>query len=229
MYPLEQFSEEARKTLTLAQEEAESAHRSYIGTEHLLLGILRNQDGIGSQALNGLGIQTEDVRRAIVTVVGHDERTIVQQTIPTSRVKKVMELAFEEARRMRSPRVTSGHILMGLVIEGEGIAAHVLQGMGAGREEVIAAVEQAIGFASGGVPTESGAEALLQLLRRPEIANLLRAKGLLDVEGLAARLEEPPPDIVNLRLEVQDLRNQLNVALAQLSRAEHDWLRKLTE
>src|SRR6267378_6447150 len=132
MYPLEQFSEEARKTLTLAQEEAESAHRSYIGTEHLLLGILRNQDGIGSQALNGLGIQTEDVRRAIVTVVGHDERTIVQQTIPTSRVKKVMELAFEEARRMRSPRVTVGHILMGLVIEGEGIAAHVLQGMGAG-------------------------------------------------------------------------------------------------
>ena len=280
MYPFERFTEEAKKALTLAQEEAERSHHSYIGTEHMLLGIMRLDHGSGQQALVDLGISQDTVRETIKSVLGRDERILFQQIIPTSRVKKVIELAFEESQRMGSGSVSSGHILIGIVVEGEGIAAHVLQDLGAGPEQVIAAVERALGVAPSPreiripparrkfsfrprtqvgsaymiagmkpeVPSGSDAETLLRLLRQPHIANLLRATGLADVEGLAAKLEAPPPDIIKLRLQLQDLRNELNVALVhqtfedagriqkqqlalldKLNRAEQEWIRKLTE
>ena len=117
--------------LTLAQEEAERSHHSYIGTEHLLLGLLREKDGIGARALANLGIKVGNVRETIESVLGRNERIIVQQIIPTSRVKKVIELSFEEARRMAHNYVGTQHLLLGLLIEGEGIAAHVLSDLGA--------------------------------------------------------------------------------------------------
>ena len=85
MYPFERFSEDAKKTLTLAQEEAERSHHSYIGTEHLLLGVLRNQDGVGYKVLDRLGIHTADVRLRIESVLGRNPRIIIQQIVPTSR------------------------------------------------------------------------------------------------------------------------------------------------
>lgn len=272
MYPFERFTEDAKKTFTLAQEEAERSHHSYIGTEHLLLGLLRVPSGTAHMALRELGIDIKAVRQTIDAVLGRDERTIIQQIVPTARVKKVIEIAFEEARRMGTHYVDSGHILIALTIEGEGIAAHVLENLGAGQKQVIAAVERAVSIAPtghverarparpqmGSTPmlasmrpeTASGSdgEILLRLLRKPHVANLLRAKGLVDLEGLAAKLGEPPPEIIRLRLQVQDLRNQLRIAamhqrfddagriqkqemdlLKKLERAEQDWLRKLTE
>lgn len=145
MYPFERFTEQAKKTLTLAQEEAERSHHSYIGTEHLLLGILRNQDGSGYRALASLGITIEAVRKTIESVLGRDERIIIKQIIPTSRVKKVIELSFEEARKMGRNNVDTGHLLLGLMIEGEGIAAHVLMDMGATTERVREAVQRELG------------------------------------------------------------------------------------
>src|SRR5262252_1517943 len=100
MYPFERFTERAKKVLTLAQEEAERAHHSYIGTEHLLLGLLRAEEGIAHAALRALGVGVEDTRERIEGVLGRNERIIVQQVIPTSRVKKVIEIAFEEAQRV---------------------------------------------------------------------------------------------------------------------------------
>jgi ATP-dependent Clp protease ATP-binding subunit ClpA len=144
IYPFERFSERAKHVLTLAQEEAERSHHSYIGTEHLLLGILREKDGIGGQTLTNLGIDTGQVRETIESVLGRNERIIIQQIIPTSRVKQVIELSFDEARRMGHNYVGSQHLLLGLLIEGEGIAAHVLSGLGATEAAVRAEIERLV-------------------------------------------------------------------------------------
>jgi ATP-dependent Clp protease ATP-binding subunit ClpC len=136
VYPFERFTEKAKKVLTLAQDEAEKSHHSYIGTEHLLLGLLREGDGLAAKVLANLGVEIDKVRSTIESVLGRNERVIVQQIIPTSRVKKVIEIAFEEAKRMNNTYVGTEHLLLGLLIEGEGIAAHVLEDLGASLEKV---------------------------------------------------------------------------------------------
>ncbi|HKA10272.1 MAG TPA: ATP-dependent Clp protease ATP-binding subunit [Candidatus Dormibacteraeota bacterium] len=142
MYPFERFTERAKKVLTLAQEEAERSHHSYIGTEHLLLGLLREGEGLAAKVLNNLGVEIGKVRQTIESVLGRNERIIIQQIIPTSRVKKVIEISFEEARRMGHNYVGTEHLLLGLLIEGEGIAAHVLEDLGATLEKVRSEIER---------------------------------------------------------------------------------------
>ena len=244
MYPFERFAEEAKKVLTLAQEEAERSQHSYIGTEHLLLGLLRNQEGVGCKVLAGLGVHIEQVRKKIETVLGVNERIVFQDIIPTSRVKHVIEISFDEARNMGSQNVNSGHLLMGLVIEGEGIAAHVLEDLGAGADRVIAAVEAALGATPSGrgkrkppgrlfrpwqppvsatsyvartrrpARAISDAADLLRLLQLPHIAKVLNARGI-DVERLARELRDPPEAVVKLRFQLQTVRNELSAAVAQ--------------
>src|SRR6202165_1302943 len=136
LYPFERFTERAKKVLTLAQEEAERSHHSYIGTEHLLLGLLREGEGLAAKVLNNLGVEINKVRATIESVLGRNERTIIQQIVPTSRVKKVIEISFEEARRMGNTYIGTEHLLVGLLMEGEGIAAHVLEDLGANLEKV---------------------------------------------------------------------------------------------
>ena len=135
MYPFERFTERAKKVLTFAQEEAERSHHSYIGTEHLLLGLLREREGLAGKVLDNLGVEIGKVRETIESVIERNERIIIQQIIPTSRVKKVIEISFEEARRMGHNYVGTEHLLLGLLIEGEGIAAHVLNDLGVSLEE----------------------------------------------------------------------------------------------
>ncbi|MDA8395491.1 MAG: NDP-hexose 4-ketoreductase, partial [Candidatus Dormibacteraeota bacterium] len=142
MYPYERFSERAKAALTLAQGEAEKSHHSYIGTEHVLLGLLREGDGLAARVLGSLGVEIDKVRSTIDSFLGAGERVIVQQIIPTSRVKKVIEIAFEEAKRMNDTSVGTEHLLLGLLIEGEGIAAHVLEDLGANLETVRAQIEK---------------------------------------------------------------------------------------
>src|SRR3979411_162525 len=141
MYPFERFTERAKKVLTLAQEEAERSHHSYIGTEHLLLGLLREGEGLAAKVLNNLGVEIGKVRQTIESVLGRNERIIIQQIIPTSRVKKVIEISFEEARRMGHNYVGTEHLLLGLLIEGEGIDAHALEHPGATLDKGRAALE----------------------------------------------------------------------------------------
>ncbi len=142
MYPYERFSERAKAALTLAQGEAEKSHHSYIGTEHVLLGLLREGDGLAARVLGSLGVEIDKVRSTIDSFLGAGERVVVQQIIPTSRVKKVIEIAFEEAKRMNDTSVGTEHLLLGLLIEGEGIAAHVLEDLGANLETVRAQIEK---------------------------------------------------------------------------------------
>lgn len=141
MYPFERFTEATKRVLTLAQEEAERAHHSYIGTEHILLGLLRERDTVASVALDRINVDIADVRRNIDTILGSHERIVIQQIIPTSRVKTIIEISFTEARRMGDDFVGTEHLLLGLLIEGEGIGAHVLNDLGANVENVMAAID----------------------------------------------------------------------------------------
>ncbi len=143
MYPFERFTERAKQVLTLAQEEAERSHHSYIGTEHLLLGLLREGEGLAAKVLANLGVEIGKVRQTIESLLGRDKGlTVLQQIIPTSRVKKVVEISFEEARRMGHNYVGTEHLLLGLLSEGEGIAAHILEDLGATTDKVRAEIER---------------------------------------------------------------------------------------
>ncbi len=137
MYPFERFTEDAKKVLTLAQEEAERSQHSYIGTEHLLLALLATKSE-ASGILSALGVEASDVRQVLKAVLGRSERLNIQRIIPTSRVKKVIQIAFEEADREGSTSITPTHLLLGLLQEGEGIAAHVLQDRHVTIEKVMA-------------------------------------------------------------------------------------------
>lgn len=141
MYPFERFTEAAKRVLTLAQEEAERSHHSYIGTEHILLGLLRERDTVASVALDHINVNIADVRRTIDAILGTPEGTAIQQIIPTSRVKTIIEISFTEARRMGDDFVGTEHLLLGLLIEGEGIGAHVLIDLGANLEKVRAEID----------------------------------------------------------------------------------------
>jgi hypothetical protein len=103
---------------------------------------MRETDGVGAQTLINLGLDTGQVRQTITAVIGRNKRIIVQKIIPTSRVKKVIEISFEEARRMGNNSVGTEHLLLGLLIEGEGVAAHVLEDLGATIDKVRAEVER---------------------------------------------------------------------------------------
>lgn len=131
LYPAERFSNNAKRVLALAQEEADSYSHSYIGTEHLLLGLLGVTEGTASQLLGKLGVDGGRVRRAIEGVLGRSEpRIVIHQITPTSRVKKVIELALDEAHRTHRPHAGTADLLNALLIEGEGIAAHILEDFG---------------------------------------------------------------------------------------------------
>ena len=256
MYPFERFSERAKKVLTLAQEEAERGHHSYIGTEHLLIGLLRETEGLAGKVLRELGVDVGRVRKTIESVIGRNERTIIQQIIPTSRVKKVIELSFDEARRMGHEYVGTEHILLGLLIEGEGIAARVLSDLGVTLDTARAEIERQLAAnptvesvaAPVSRPAEStfpDLETLGALLANRQTASLLRANGL-DVEALANRLQAPPEVVSNLRIHLARLRDQLDRAVtdadyeraariqkahralaARLRQAELEWLNEL--
>jgi ATP-dependent Clp protease ATP-binding subunit ClpC len=97
----------------------------------MLLGLMQEREGLAAKVLGNLGIEIGMVRETIEAVLGRPERIIVQEVVPTSRVKKVIEIAFEESRRMGHNYVSTEHLLLGLLIEGEGIGAHVLEDLGA--------------------------------------------------------------------------------------------------
>ena len=129
MYPFERFTNEAKGTLTLTQEEAERMHFAYIGTEHLVIGLIR-QEGLGRRALLNLGQSVDGLRKAMQEVLGKSNAQVVQQIVPTSRVKTVIEMSFDEGRRQSSPHVGTDHILLAILLEGGGLGASMLAARG---------------------------------------------------------------------------------------------------
>src|SRR5215218_318935 len=140
----DKFTERARKVLTLAQEEAQRFNHNYIGTEHLLLGLVREGDGVAARVLSNMGVQLPKVRSAVEFIIGRGEGAVVGDIGLTPRAKKVIELAVDEARRLNHHYIGTEHLLLGLVREGEGIAAGVLESLGVNLEKVRAQVMQVV-------------------------------------------------------------------------------------
>lgn len=147
----DRFTERARQVVYLAQEEAKRLNHPYIGTEHLLLGLIREGEGIAARSLQGLGIDQEKVRAEVEKVIGRGQGNIQAMPEFTPRAKKVSELAFAEARSLGHNYIGTEHLLLGLIREREGIAARVLINLGADlakvRSQVIQLLEQGDGAA----------------------------------------------------------------------------------
>jgi ATP-dependent Clp protease ATP-binding subunit ClpC len=132
----DKFTEKARKVLTLAQEEAQRFNHNYIGTEHLLLGLISENDGVAAKVFGNLNIEINKVRSAIEFIIGRGERPNANEIGLTPRAKKVIELAVDEARKLGHSYIGTEHLLLGLVREGEGIASGVLESLGVNLDNV---------------------------------------------------------------------------------------------
>lgn len=132
----DRFTERARKVLSLAQEEAQRFQHNYIGTEHILLGLIREGEGVAARVLESLGVELYKVRQAVEFIIGRGDRIVLGEIGLTPRAKKVIELAVDEARRLNHHYIGTEHLLLGLVREGEGIAAGVLASFGIHLEQV---------------------------------------------------------------------------------------------
>ena len=126
----EKFSERARRVLTYAQEEAKHLNHSYIGTEHILLGLVREEEGVAAKVLTNLGASLSKVRASVEFVIGRGEKPSAGETGLTPRARRVIELAIDEARYLSHNYIGTEHLLLGLLREGEGIAAGVLDSFG---------------------------------------------------------------------------------------------------
>src|ERR1700690_1404739 len=132
----ERFTERARQVVVLAQEEARTLKHNYIGTEHILLGLLREEEGLAALALESREITVEGVRAQAVRVAGSGEEVTSGQTPFTPRAKKVLELALREALSLGHNYIGTEHILLGLVRENEGVAARILLAFVADSEKI---------------------------------------------------------------------------------------------
>jgi ATP-dependent Clp protease ATP-binding subunit ClpC len=127
----ERFTDRARQVVVLAQEEARMLNHNYIGTEHLLLGLVHEGEGVAAKALESLGISLEAVRQQIEEIIGQGQQAPAGHIPFTPRAKKVMELAGREATDLGHNYIGTEHLLLGLIREGEGVAAQVLVKLGA--------------------------------------------------------------------------------------------------
>ena len=132
----ERFTERARHVVVIAQEEARALQHNYIGTEHILLGLLREEEGLAARVLRSLGLTVEKVRAQVVRIVGPSEEMTSGQIPFTPRAKRVLELALREALALGHDYIGTEHILLGLVRDNEGVAMRVLLDFDADPEKV---------------------------------------------------------------------------------------------
>src|ERR671915_492217 len=151
----ERFTEKARRVVVLAQEEARMLNHNYIGTEHILLGLIHEGEGVAAKALESLGISLEAVRRQVEEIIGQGQQAPSGHIPFTPRAKKVLELSLREALQLGHSYIGTEHILLGLIREGEGVAAQVLQKLGADLNRVRQQVIQLLSGYTGGKETVS--------------------------------------------------------------------------
>ena len=145
----EKFSERARRVLSLAQEEAQRFNHNYIGTEHILLGLVRETEGVAARVLSSLTVDLSKVRSAVEFIIGRGEKPAQGEIGLTPRAKKVVELAVDEARRMNHTYIGTEHLLIGLLREGEGVAAGVLESLGVTLDKVRAETHRILSHSAG--------------------------------------------------------------------------------
>jgi ATP-dependent Clp protease ATP-binding subunit ClpC len=194
----ERFTDRARRVLVLAQEEAARRNHGFLGTEHILLGLVRERDGLAATALESLGVTGEAVQQKVDERVPRGDRSPAAGAPPfTPRAKKVFELSLREALRLHHNYIGTEHLLLGIVREGEGVAAQALAALGATPERVR---EQLLGLLSriespeGRTTKPSGA------------ADALDKRVLRMGRDMAALVAEVSEELERLRAEVERLR-----------------------
>ncbi len=152
----ERFTDRARRVVVLAQEEARLLNHNYIGTEHILLGLIHEGEGVAARALESMGISLESVRSQVVEIIGQGSQAPSGHIPFTPRAKKVLELSLREALQLGHNYIGTEHILLGLIREGEGVAAQVLQQLGADLPKVRQTVIQLLSGVQGEESTPTG-------------------------------------------------------------------------
>ena len=132
----ERFTERARQVVVLAQDEARMLKHNYIGTEHVLLGLLREEEGLAARVLGSLDIKLEAVRAEVARIIGRGDEAVLGQIPFTPRAKKVLELAFRQSRSLGHDYIGTEHILLGIAEENDGVAARILLGLGADPDKI---------------------------------------------------------------------------------------------
>lgn len=155
MYPFERFRERAKDVLVMAQEEAEDSGAGYIGTEHLLVALLRMDRGLAAQVLGSMGVDLRQVRLAVDERLAQLEQVSQGRVVPAGRMKTVIELAFQESERMGRAFVGTEHLLLAMLIEGQGVGAQVMAELGVTVDRVRAEVEKELGEAQPGTASAS--------------------------------------------------------------------------
>ncbi|GGT27758.1 hypothetical protein GCM10010176_085620 [Nonomuraea spiralis] len=167
----ERFTDRARRVVVLAQEEARLMSHDYIGTEHILLGLIREGEGLASLVLDGCGVELEAVRVFVEREVGRGASSPTGHIPFTPRAKKVLELSLREALQLRHNYIGTEHILLGLIREGEGLAAQALVDIGADLTDIRQRLLDRVGRGAKERPTEmyfSGSPVLGERLTRIE-------------------------------------------------------------
>ena len=209
----ERFTDRARRVVVLAQDEARMLNHDYIGTEHLLLGLIGEGEGVAARALESLGISLDAVRQQVEQVIGRGQQAPSGHIPFTPRAKKVMELALREANDLGHSYIGTEHILLGLIREGDGVAAGVLTGLGADRPQVRQQVTQLLGGRAGkgapGAGSRLGKRARTRLLE-----DALAQIGSLD-QRLAAieRWVGMRPDLDDLDEKIAQARREKEAAI----------------
>jgi ATP-dependent Clp protease ATP-binding subunit ClpA len=184
----ERFTERARQVVVLAQDEARALRHNYIGTEHILLGLLREEEGVAARVLESLDITVEEVRAMVASIVGQGEEVTPGQIPFTPRAKKVLELSLREALSLGHNYIGTEHVLLGLARENEGVAARVLLDLDADAEKI-----------------------------RDEVIRMLSGRSGRSDPGDWAALEgyrpSSPPLADEVVLELERLRNEIPSAL----------------
>jgi ATP-dependent Clp protease ATP-binding subunit ClpC len=194
----ERFTDKARRVVVLAQEEARILNHNYIGTEHMLLGILHEGEGVGAKTLESMGISLEAARAKVEEIIGQGQSAPTGHIPFTPRAKKVLELGLRESKQLGHNYIGTEHLLLGIIREGEGVAAQVLQKLGADVGGVRQQVAQLLSAQPGSEVIVEGvgprAEPLVMGVRQEEAAQAPlcpRCRAQLKVTATYRVLEVP--------------------------------------
>ncbi len=207
MEDVERFTDQARRVVVLAQEEARMLNHNYIGTEHLLLGLIRDREGVAAETLESQGISLERVRQQVKEIIGQGQQAPSGHIPFTPRAKTVLELSLREALQLGPDTIGTEHILLGLLREGEGVAAQVLARLGADLNRVRQRVLLLLGDQGEG-PVSAGAGPVG-----------LAADILIRVDAIESRLSAVERR-VGIAPRIGDLDQQIGQARRQLQAAE---------
>jgi ATP-dependent Clp protease ATP-binding subunit ClpA len=222
----ERFTDRARRVVVLAQEEARRLNHNYIGTEHILLGLIREGEGVAAKALESLGISLEAVRAQVEQRIGQGQSAPTGHIPFTPRAKKVLELSLREALGLGHDYIGTEHILLGLIREGEGVAAQVLVKLGADlsrvRQQVIQLLSGYAGKQGAGGATGEGE----QPGPRTRLVRLTVPEELRELDEQIAQVQRE----MEAAIQAQDvegaaaLRDRERRLLADQTRREQQWL-----